>query len=518
MNDNSEHLVSPHRKRGAVVAIDHNRWRHHVLTSLELLTAEALLGRTCYYVNTCDDSRFRFGSMYPTRALNFWAKNLSTSGTLSLINKNFEVDLRVISLPNLNKKEYHESERNNVVSRIIEATDESQIRAITYRNAQLGYAIVSSAHERLKSSSEKLMQRKSLLLQEAKVFMNTFDSVHLLCQDEEIETVIVFNGRFSYERATWEAAKFCNKEVLIHEASVEGKYVSNEYGVHSIAGYASDAIFEWNRANPIDRYQIATQWFQNRKVQFPSRSRLTARQTSCPSSSTQLLDELLSSNYENKPIACLFNTSDREFFSISPEWEIKSSESQLERFSWISKELVAQGFLVVLRLHPNMQGESKRTIRAWKNLANLGVVVFGPESPIDSYSLIDNCSIVVTAGSTTGVEASARQRFSILVGHAIYQDLNCVMTCDSIESFRKALVLKDDIRLTAFLYENSLKFGYYESVRWLERSLIQPEIDSSLSNLHKPNLTVELIGKLFRLSSRLKDQALFFRYRFKKKQ
>jgi hypothetical protein len=275
--------------------------------------------------------------------------------------------------------------------------------------------------------------------------------------------------------------------------------------MHSISGYADDATSAWQNDTSGHKRGIGEIWFEQRRNNFGSidpwfkKSRL-ASIFSRPVGALErqyALTKVLKLNTQNKPIASLFNTSDREFYSISPEWE-GSNETQFSRFYWASQELLASGFFVVLRLHPNMRDEPKSSLVQWRRLKELGVQIVEYDDVLNSYSLIECSDIVVTAGSTTGLEASAMKKPSILIGNAYYEGLNCVLPCHDVETFRRLLTFKEDETLLDQLYENSLIAGFYEASKWHQRKWLIPEVDAIFDDRIKPSVLVQIAGILMR--------------------
>ena len=77
-----------------------------------------------------------------------------------------------------------------------------------------------------------------------------------------------------------------------------------------------------------------------------------------------------------------------------------------------------------IRSHPNLRGLDNTQTRLINNAASLPqVTVIAPDSAVDSYSLVEACDVVVTFGSTVGIEAAYWNTPSVLVGRAIWEDL-----------------------------------------------------------------------------------------------
>jgi Capsule polysaccharide biosynthesis protein len=77
-----------------------------------------------------------------------------------------------------------------------------------------------------------------------------------------------------------------------------------------------------------------------------------------------------------------------------------------------------------VRVHPRLASMTNAQTRFFQSIAHRfrNVEIIAPDSPIDSYALMDNCDLVLTYGSTMGVEALFANKPSILMGHAIYED------------------------------------------------------------------------------------------------
>jgi hypothetical protein len=111
-----------------------------------------------------------------------------------------------------------------------------------------------------------------------------------------------------------------------------------------------------------------------------------------------------------------------------------------------------------VRAHPNLSGLENAQMRGLYALRANNLTVITPESPIDTYALMDACARTLTFGSTTGVEATFWGRPSILYGRAYYEGLDVVYEPSSISELVTLLTvphLDPKPRLGA------LKFAYW---------------------------------------------------------
>src|SRR5690606_29912875 len=117
------------------------------------------------------------------------------------------------------------------------------------------------------------------------------------------------------------------------------------------------------------------------------------------------------------------------------------------------------GAHLVIRLHPHLLKKHPDDMRMWLQLAHAGsgATVIEPASPVDSYGLIKASDVIVTSGSTIGMEAVYLDRPSILLGPSDYDLLGVVKTARSFEELRDLLREPDLPHDPA----SALPYGFY---------------------------------------------------------
>lgn len=144
---------------------------------------------------------------------------------------------------------------------------------------------------------------------------------------------------------------------------------------------------------------------------------------------------------ESKRIVTFFTSSLWEYVMYT-DWKEKNDfwdlYTSLENFI---RNSVSNGDLYVVRWHPNLvhagQGERKRVSEAIKKLPK--VIHIEPESRIDSYKLIDLSDVVVTPGSTVGLEAAHKRKTVITIGNTTYNHLDFSYVASNSEELEKLL-------------------------------------------------------------------------------
>jgi len=124
-------------------------------------------------------------------------------------------------------------------------------------------------------------------------------------------------------------------------------------------------------------------------------------------------------------ILAIFTSSPDEFEVIGDEWFTAASRD-VTRFITELRAALPDDHHIVVRLHPNQRGDrTGRTDDMIARIARLdGTTLIRPEDPASSYELVDRADVVLSFGSTVGLEANYWDRPSILAGRAIWEDLD----------------------------------------------------------------------------------------------
>ena len=169
-------------------------------------------------------------------------------------------------------------------------------------------------------------------------------------------------------------------------------------------------------------------------------------------------------NTAQKPVLAIFPSSYWEYYGMD-DYRGGVYENHYDGLERIltDRDIVAK-WDCHIRWHPNLatcgpyERERISTViaRTKKDCHH-----YEPESSLDSYALIEQSAAVVTFGSTIGIEASYYQKPSILVGRALYEDLDACYRPNSHEELKSVLAR---IPLPKDRY-GAVKFGFYQRHR-----------------------------------------------------
>ena len=149
---------------------------------------------------------------------------------------------------------------------------------------------------------------------------------------------------------------------------------------------------------------------------------------------------------KDQPILGIFLSSPDELDVCGDQWYTPGSKDAAG-FILELRELLSPSYLIVVRMHPNQDGD--RTGKSKLMMDRLskvdGVVLIKPRDPQSTYELMDDCRYVLTFGSTVGLEATYWGKVSVLVGRAIWEDANVTFNVSTPAELVDLLELLDPL-------------------------------------------------------------------------
>jgi hypothetical protein len=306
----------------------------------------------------------------------------------------------------------------------LERTDFSHIHEvenITLDGADVGVAAMSSVISLLREPKPDVIQHALLIRLNLVSAARAYFSVLNHLKDIQPDRFILFNGRFAQLSPALRAAQQLGIETFVHDrAGVIDRYslTANTFplDIGAIKGEMQRIVSSMEPSGA-QRQKLANDWYDERRNNQPQGwESFTAKQ------SWGHIPELT----EDKINLVMFNSSEDELEAFN-EWQNPYYYDQNEGIERIVSDLDPDRFRVFLREHPNLSGvNNSQTVRL-REMAALHpqLTVIPADSPVSTYSLIDSCDIVLTFGSTVGIEAVYRGKPSFLMGRAFYEDLGC---------------------------------------------------------------------------------------------
>jgi hypothetical protein len=158
----------------------------------------------------------------------------------------------------------------------------------------------------------------------------------------------------------------------------------------------------------------------------------------------------------------IFTSSYWEYFAmgdwLTGEYPYASSNFYEGINEILSDQRITANYEVITRWHPNLVNAGASERREVQKIieGHKDVLQFPPDHTINSYALLESADIVITFGSTLGIEAVYYGRPSILLGPAMYEDTGSCYRPKTHEEL--VTLLKSDLSPLDKL--GALKFGY----------------------------------------------------------
>lgn len=260
-----------------------------------------------------------------------------------------------------------------------------------------------------------------------------YDQVAELIRRRGITTLVVFNGRFTHDQAAAAAAESAGARVLYYDAGgLETGFDLTFATTHDWADLQRRMLRMWEEWPTGEREEIGRTWFLNRQdhkepglkvfVEFQERGNLAGLP-------------------EAETLVAFFSSSPDEIVELDLDWS-EYHGSQPEALAVVADAVRATpGAKLVVRTHPHMRLKPADDLVQWRAAVEAAepAAHYDADDALDSYALMDAADLVVTYGSTSGVEAAFKGRPTVVMGPSAYDLLGCVTRARSSDDLSAAL-------------------------------------------------------------------------------
>ncbi len=341
---------------------------------------------------------------------------------------------------------------NHLDSKVSEIVwdDNAKFKEQKYESFDIGMGVFSSLVSIYRDPKPVLSDYKSLVRNQWKSAMYVYEVVKKMIEEFNIDLVYVFNARFATLRACLRA---CEQKQVFCRVLEEGRD-RNSYSIfpnimpHSIDHYTKIINEIWEEGDN-KKEEVAHLYFDNRSNSNNDRVGMFTK--------SQQKGKFPESWDENNINIVFFTSSEDEFVAIGRDWENALYKNQYETIMAISKSLNhLPMYKIYIRMHPNLKGIFNSSITDIISIQESNVEVILPESTISSYTLLFSCNIVVSAGSTMGLEAAVYDKPSILTANSLYMNLGCTYNPKSHDELIEIIKSKPEPKPAI----GALKYGY----------------------------------------------------------
>lgn len=347
-----------------------------------------------------------------------------------------------------------------------EYKDIDDIKKIYYKGVDIGYSALSTYISKSKTTNPKININfieffNNYLLTAIYVYEAFKNAYEKLKPDK----IVIYNGRFHTIRPVLRFAQQYKIQCLVLEV-IGGKAKKKFEKVyfhnclpHNLTENTQNIkeLWENGKHSVKEKNEIAKQYFINKSI---------GKAVTDYSFIQKQKNGLLPHNFDfSKKNVVIFSSSDFEMTAIGREREgAPYGSNQLNGLKQITQSLhYVKNIQVYYRIHPNMRKAYYKIKNQLEELNSLykNLTIIKPNSPINSYDLLKASDIVVTFGSTIGIEANFWRKPVVLLARNIYMNLGGTYNPSTHEEVIS--LLKKDLKplnITA-----SLMFGYYQLTR-----------------------------------------------------
>jgi hypothetical protein len=365
------------------------------------------------------------------------------------------LDGKNIEVISLNLDTMDNTQEINDILKSMKSVDD--VRSFSIDGNDLGMAAVSSTVTRYREPELLWEKHSSTLLSHLRTALLVYNRFKILLASRSYDKVILFNGRYSTFRPVLRLVQQMNVSIYVHERGPEFNQYSltkNTYP-HSIR-YVEDQILKYaeDETSQKEKERIGSQWFIDRqKHAFQNWTVYTKKQKD-----GYLPMEMSKHSFK----IAIFNSSEDEMVAIE-EWQNPYYLTQNEGIEKILADLENDDIHFYLRVHPNLKNidnsQTRNLHRLKAEYKNLTLI--DADSEISTYDLVKAVDMVITLGSSVGIEASFMNVPSIVMGKNPYLILD---TCIQPINHKAMLQIIKDFKEKNFIPKKSKKsylYGYY---------------------------------------------------------
>jgi hypothetical protein len=331
-----------------------------------------------------------------------------------------------------------------------------ELKRLTYRGAALGLGAASSLVSRLRDPDPDVPASHAFVSKSLRAAALAFESAQALIGHHRPSTVLVFNGRFACVRAIAEAAAAASVPCMFHErGGSDGRYEVYDRPIHDYAASRDRIRDAWESGGSV-RDEVARSFFSRRRagdgMGWLSYVGIQEKGSAPP--------------HRGRRRLAFFSTSEDEFVAASEYGAYAPFTSQRDAVCFLMNFVSGRDDMeLVVRVHPHVSQKSAKERYWWNGLRGSNLVLVPSHSTTDSYALVETADVVLTYGSSIGVEATFARKPVVLLGESDYRELGCAYVPASACELETLL---DRQLLPPMPVHTCLPYGYYYTTRGRE--------------------------------------------------
>jgi hypothetical protein len=375
-----------------------------------------------------DINYFWLGStaLYPSRM----ARGLDTISPMKLFPKIVRNSLSQLgsrSLTtklNLPKSDQVQPNLNSFMLQLQTISNVRQFQTLDCNGIKPGGALANSFVYETGKQEFNYFQDRNLVNLLLKSYLEVYFGAQATIVENNLDRVLIYNGRFLHERAVWDACRFLKVDVFIFETTRNRYHLRKNEGFHDRVlnqKYIKELWIEKsNSLSESEIEELGSRYFMELESK---RNRFYIKNTN------------LSQEFSVTDYFVFYSNSDDEAVGFWDSW----TEPFMNQVEFIQSLQIyfdsrkREHFFI--RLHPNLATKSINEQAKWAILKSTEFsTIFGPKDAISSYELLRGARGVISYGSTIGIEAAFHQIPSAILADCWYDELDVADKLGNIES------------------------------------------------------------------------------------
>ncbi len=295
----------------------------------------------------------------------------------------------------------------------------SKIRELMYDGSGMGRSILQVHPDFNTPIRESHVWPRRWIKRAMRSYAWAYDQAAALIKERNLGTVVVYNGRFTHDRAVAAAAEHAGVRVLYYDTGgYDTDFDLTEATTHDWAHLQQRMLRMYNEWDPSEREIIGSSWFTNRQSHDDEALQVFVGE--------QTLGHLVDLP-EADELVVYFSSSGDEITELELDWSEYLHSQELALADLADACRARPSCALVVRTHPHMRLKPADDLLDWNSAVDAAApgLHLDPSSPVDSYSLMRRADIVFTYGSTVGIESAFMGKSVAVMGPSAYDVLGC---------------------------------------------------------------------------------------------
>lgn len=319
---------------------------------------------------------------------------------------------------------------SGLLENLLELTSLEELIKVEYMNLPAGRAIANYLVRTKNTRMFSIRANRYLISNLFTSYVNAAKQLEMIFAKNRLSQLNIYQGNFLYDACAIDVAESMGIEVKTFGEAEIGFTQKTDFKFTDYNGWVRDlSLLELDKLGLEEDFLKTPEEFLE---QMKNSSRRNFTKSHTPG--------YIRPKLQAKRLVTYFsgNPND-ERFGYSSDWsnELEDQVLVVKYIADVLKELKKE---LVVRVHPNTLNKPRKEQRIWNSLSKIeNVILIKAGDRDDTYELLENSDLVITPGSTIGVEASAAGVCTITTLPAFYDGLEATHQVSDYSSLKKSI-------------------------------------------------------------------------------